>query len=87
MTLRELQSSLGTILEAELAERVDWPKVQSLCRQTRHRLQQEPLPDYIDDFVHVFLDDARLRQEDENYAQIQRERLNNWLEGSAIISR
>jgi hypothetical protein len=87
MTLKELQSALRAILEAERADRVDWVEVQALCRRTRDRLQQESPPDYTDEFVYVFLDDARLRQEDEDYAQVQRERLANWLDGSEIISR
>ena len=87
MTLNELRSALQAILEAEQAADVDWAKVDVLCRQTRGRLQRQPAPDYTDDFVFVFLDDADLRREDEEYAQVQRERLRNWLEGSAIISR
>jgi hypothetical protein len=87
MTLKELQSALRAILEAERADGVDWVEVQALCRRTRDRLQQESPPDYTDEFVYVFLDDAHLRQEDKEYAQVQRERLSNWLEGSEIISR
>ena len=87
MTLKELQSALRAILEAERADGVDWVEVQALCRRTRDRLEQESPPDYTDEFVYVFLDDAHLRQEDEDYAQMQRERLTNWLDGSEIISR
>jgi hypothetical protein len=74
-------------LKAESAHGADWVEVQALCKQTRHRLQQDPPPDHTDDFVRVFLDDVLLREEDEDYAQVQRERLSNWLEGSAILSR
>lgn len=87
MTLNDLRSALEAILEAEQAANIDWPKVGALCRQTRSDLGRQPAPDYTDDFVYVFLDDAELRQEDEEYAQVQRERLRNWLEGSEIISR
>ena len=87
MTLDDLRSALRAILEAERATDVDWPKVEALCRRTRDRLQRQPAPDYTDDFVYVFLDDAELRREDEDYAQVQRERLRNWLDGSEIISR
>jgi hypothetical protein len=87
MTSNELRSALQAILVAEEAADVDWRKVDTLCRQTRRRLQRQPVPDYTDDFVYVFLDDAELRQQDEEYAQVQRERLRNWLEGSEIISR
>jgi hypothetical protein len=88
MTLNELRSALQAILDSEQSADVDWSKVGSLCRETRGRLQQPPgAPDYTDDFVYVFLDDADLRQEDEEYAQMQRERLRNWLEGSEILSR
>jgi hypothetical protein len=87
MTLNELRSALQAILEAEQVADVDWPRVETLCRQTLYKLNRQPAPDYTDDFVYVFLDDARLRQEDADYARIQRERLRNWLEGSEIISR
>jgi hypothetical protein len=87
MTLNELRSALEAILKAEQAADVDWPRVQGLCRRTLGRLNRQSAPDYIDDFVYVFLADPELRQEDGEYAQVQRERLRNWLEGSEIISR
>ena len=87
MTLNELRSALRIILEAEQAPDVDWPKVEDLCRRTLGALKRQPAPDYTDDFVYVFLDDPKLRQADNEYAQVQRERLRNWLEGSEIISR
>jgi hypothetical protein len=87
MTLNELRSALQAILEAEQATDVDWPRVEQLCRHTLGRLKQHPAPDYTDDFVYVFLEDCELRQEDADYAQVQHERLRNWLEGSEIISR
>lgn len=87
MTLKELRSALQAILEAEQAANVDWHKIERLCRRTLGHLNREPAPDYTDDFVRVFLEDPKLRQEDGDYAQVQRERLRNWLEGSEIISR
>jgi len=87
MTLNDLRAALQGILEAEQAPDVDWPRVESLCRRTRARLQAEGPPDYTDDFVYVFLDDPKLRQADAEYAQVQHERLRNWLEGSEVISR
>jgi len=87
MTLNELRSALQAILDAEQAADVDWLKVEDLCRRTLRVLSRGPVPDYIDDFVYVFLDDAALRKEDKDYAQVQHERLRNWLEGSEIISR
>jgi hypothetical protein len=87
MTLNELRSSLQAILEAEQQADVDWPRAELLCRRLRDRLLRETPPDYTDDFVHVFLDDAQLRREDRQYAQVQHERLRNWLAGSAIIAR
>jgi hypothetical protein len=87
MTLNELRSALQAILGAERADDVDWPKVKSLCTRTLGQLKGQPAPDYTDDFVYVFLEDPKFRQEDEDYAQVQRERLRNWLEGSEIISR
>ena len=87
MTLNELRSALQTILEAEQAANVDWPRVEELCRNILGRLKQHSAPDYTDDFVYVFLEDFELRQEDEDYAHVQHERLRNWLEGSEIISR
>lgn len=86
MTLIELRSALQAILDAEQSANVDWSEVELLCRRIRGQLKRQP-PDYTDEFVHVFLDDAKLRQEDEEYAQVQHERLKNWLEGSEIISR
>ena len=87
MTLNELRSALQAILDAEQAADVDWPKVENLCTRTFGQLKGQPAPDYTDDFVYVFLEDPKFRQEDEDYAQVQRERLRNWLEGSEIISR
>jgi hypothetical protein len=86
MTLKELRSELQGILVAEQRPDVDWRKIDSQCRRTHARLKQS-VPDYTDDFVHVFLEDAELRQADEEYAHVQHERLRNWLEGSEIISR
>jgi len=86
MTLNELRSALQSILQAEQAPDVDWPKVSRLCSHTLAALKREP-PDYTDDIVYVFLEDSELRQEDRDYASVQRERLANWLEGSEIISR
>lgn len=87
MTLNELRSSLRTILEVEQQVDVDWPRAEMLCGKVRDRLRRETPPDYSDDFVPVFLDDAQLRQDDRQYAQVQHERLRNWLEGSEILSR
>jgi len=87
VTLNELRSALKAILEAERATDVDWDKVDKLCKATLARLNAQSAPDYTDDFVRVFLEDARLRQDDADYARIQHERLRNWLEGSEIIAR
>lgn len=87
MTLNELRSALQAILDAEQAAHVDWPKVENLCARTLGQLKGQPAPDYTDEFVYVFLEDPKFRQEDEDYAQVQRERLRNWLRGSEIISR
>jgi hypothetical protein len=40
----------------------------------------EPAPDYPYDTVYHFLDDPDVRQKDEGYARVQRERLKAWLE-------
>ena len=86
MTLNELRSALQAILEAEQAADVDWQRVEKVCRRTLDNLNRQP-PDYTDDFLYVFLEDAKLRQEDKDYADVQHQRLRNWLEGSEIISR
>ena len=87
MTLNELRSTLQAILEAEEGPDVDWLRVERLCNRTLGALKRRPAPDYTDDFVHVYLEDPKLRQDDRDYAQVQHERLRNWLEGSEIISR
>ena len=87
MTLNELRSAMEAILDAEQAADVDWDTSEKLCRATKARLRSQPAPDYTDDLVHVFLDDANLRRDDADYARIQHERLRNWLEGSEIIAR
>lgn len=87
MTLNELRSALQSILEAEEAPDVDWLEVTRLCSRALKRLKEEPAPDYTDQFVYVYLEDPQLRQEDRDYARVQRERLRNWLEGSKILSR
>ena len=87
MTLNELQSALQAILAVEEAPEVDWPEVNRLCSRVLRTLRRETAPDYTDEFVYVYLEDAQLREHDGDYARIQRERLRNWLEGSEIISR
>jgi len=87
MTLNELRSVLQTILDDEQSPDVDWTKIETRCRQVLGRLQRQGAPDYIDDFVYVFFDDAELRHADHEYAKVQHERLRNWLEGSEIIAR
>ena len=62
-------------------------EVERLCGRTLARLSRDGKPDYTDDIVTVYLEDAALRREDRDYARIQRMRLSNWLEGSEIISR
>jgi len=87
MTLNQLRTALQAVLEAEQSADVDWTKVEAQCRQIRSRLQQQGPPDYTDDIVTVFLDDAELRRADREYAQVQHERLRNWLKGSEILAR
>ena len=87
MTLNELRSALQGILAAEEAPDVDWSEVGRLCGRALKRLNEGPAPDYTDQFVYVYLEDPQLRQEDRDYAWVQRERLRNWLEGSNILSR
>ena len=87
MTLNQLRSALQAILDLEQSADVDWKKVETRCRQTRSDLQRDGPPDYTDEFVFVFLDDAELRRADHEYAQLQHERLRNWLEGAEIIAR
>jgi hypothetical protein len=87
MTLNELRSTLQAILEAEQAPHVDWAEVKRLCDRALNDLKRQDEPDYTDEFVHVFLEDPQLRQEDRDYARLQHDRLRNWLEGSEIIAR
>jgi len=87
MTLKELSAALQRILEAEQSPNADWPEVEKRCHRTLGLLKSHPAPDYTDEIVYVFLDDARLRRDDADYARVQRERLRNWLDGSEKISR
>ena len=87
MTLPELRAALQRILDAEQSADVDWSEVEKRCRRTLALLKSQPAPDYTDDIVFVFLDDAGLRRDDRGYARVQHERLQNWLDGSDIISR
>jgi len=87
MTLNVLRAGLQSILKAEESADVDWKKVEAQCRQIRSRLQQLGAPDYTDDFVTVFLEDAELRRADPEYAEVQHQRLRNWLDGSEILAR
>jgi len=87
MTLKELSAALQRILEAEQSPDVDWPEIEKRCQRTLGLLKSQPAPDYTDDIVYVFLDDAKLRSDDPDYARVQHERLRNWLDGSEIISR
>lgn len=83
MTGTELRASLTVILAAEEQPEVDWQEVESLCLQTLERLNTEPAPDYPYDTVYHFLDDPDVRQKDEGYARVQRERLRSWLDAAA----
>ena len=87
MTLKELSAALQRILDAEQAPEVDWPEIEKRCHRTLRLLKSQPAPDYTDEIVYVFLDDVKLRRDDEDYARVQHERLRNWLAGSEIISR
>ena len=79
MTLDELKSSLASILAAEEHAQIDWTTVDSLCDEVLRRLNCEPAPDYPLDVVYHFLDDPDVRRKDASYAQVQRERLKEWL--------
>lgn len=74
-------------MAAEENADVNWLEVKRLCSRTLKTLKEQPAPDYTDQFVYVYLEDPELRQEDPDYARVQRERLRNWFEGSRIISR
>ena len=87
MTLKELSAALQRILETEQSAEVDWDEVEKRCLRTLKLLKNQDPPDYTDEIVYVFLEDARLRRADADYASIQHERLKNWLDGSKIISR
>lgn len=87
MTLKELSAALRRILEAEQSPDVDWSEVEKRCQRTLGLLKSLPAPHYTDEIVYVFLDDAKLRRDDADYARVQHERLKNWLDGSEIISR
>ena len=67
------------MLELEAQSHVDWQAVETLADQTLARLNSEPAPDYPYDTVYHFLDDTDVRQKDERYAGVQRERLRSWL--------
>jgi len=79
MTLDELKSSLASILAAEEQAQINWTTVNSLCDEVVRRLNCEPAPDYPFDVVYHFLDDPDVRRKDASYAQVQRERLKEWL--------
>ena len=87
MTLDELSAALQRILDAEQAQDVNWADVEKRCHRTLGLLKAQTAPDYTDDIVWVFLEDAALRRNDADYARIQHERLRNWLDGSRIIAR
>jgi hypothetical protein len=80
MTGTELRANLRAILMAEEQPKVEWQTVENLCLETLERLNTEPAPDYPYDTVYHFLDDPDVRQKDEGYARVQRERLKAWLE-------
>ena len=79
MTLDELKSKLAAILVAEEQPQVDWIAVEGLCDEVLRRLNYESAPDYPYDVVYHFLDDPDVRQKDARYAQVQRNRLREWL--------
>jgi hypothetical protein len=80
MTGTELRANLRAILIAEEQRKVDWQTLENLCLETLGRLNTEAAPDYPYDTVYHFLDDPDVRQKDEQYARVQRERLKAWLE-------
>jgi len=81
MKAEELRSALQTILDAEERADVDWALVEELCLGAIKRLvTEEPPPDYPYDIVFHFLDDPDVRQKDERYAEVQRQRVRAWLQ-------
>lgn len=87
MNLKQLSAALHRILEVEQTPDVDWSQVAKRCHRTLVLLKSQPAPDYTDEIVYVFLDDAKLRRDDAAYARVQHQRLRNWLEGAEIMSR
>jgi hypothetical protein len=83
MTGTELKASLRTILLAEEQSDTDWLAVEKQCLATLERLNTETAPAYPYDVVYHFLDDADVRQKDEAYARVQRDRLRTWLEAAS----
>jgi hypothetical protein len=83
MTRTELRANLRAILTAEEHAEVDWQAVEDLCLETLKRLNTEPAPDYPYDTVYHFLDDPDVRQKDQGYARVQRDRLRAWLNDAA----
>ena len=79
MTEDELKSNLRRLMRLEEQPQIDWLAVDQLCDETIRRLLAEPSPDYPNNVVFRFLDDADVRQKDASYASVQRERLKAWL--------
>jgi hypothetical protein len=82
MTGTELRANLRAILDAEEQPEIDWQIVEDLCLETIGRLNSETAPDYRYDTVYHFLDDPDVRQKDDGYARVQRDRLRTWLEAA-----
>ena len=79
MTQKELRDALGTILEEESRTEIDWSYVRGLCLDVIGRLNTESEPNFPHDVVYHFLDDPDVRQKDDQYGQMQRARLREWL--------
>ncbi len=57
----------------------DWEQVETRSLRVISRLSNEEEPAYPHDVVYHFLDDADVRRKSPRYAEVQRERLWEWL--------
>lgn len=80
MTREEIQSQLRAILAVEEQSPIDWPRVETLCRETLAELSADTRVFYKRDPIHRFLEDPRGRQAEPAYGVWQRELVRSWLD-------
>ena len=80
----ELRQKLAVILAEEEGYNPDWSHVAARCAELEERLRTEPETEYPDAVWH-YVDDADVREKDEQYAAWQRSLIWDYVNTGAMV--